>query len=648
MCGIIGILNRDEKPIFLEELHGMSRAIAHRGPDDDGYYLGNGVGLGMRRLSIIDLTTGRQPISNEDGTIWSVFNGEIYNYRELRKRLQASGHRFSTTTDTETIVHLYEEFGHNCVQKLQGMFAFAIWDERKQELLIARDRLGIKPLYYGEIGGQFVFASELKAILQLPNVECVMNWESVNHLFTFLSTPDRESIVAGISKLKPAHLLVAPRGKSLCIHRYWDVQFTPDHTLSEGSCKERLAELIDESVKSHLVSDVPVGAFLSGGMDSSAVVASMTKKVTGRVRTFSVGFTEGDYNELQFARTIANKFGTDHQELILEPNALDILDDLVWHLDEPFGDSSAIPTFMVSQMASEQVKVVLSGDGGDELFAGYDKYAVEGRERRRESLPSVVRRLLAAAGSNLPDGMRGRRFLRHMSLMGADRYLDSSTLFTHEEKEKLFLEDAFEKLSAHDPFHEKRRHLNQSGGHWLSMLQHLDLKTYLPLDILTKVDRMSMAHSLEVRVPLLDHTLVEFAATIPPGFIFKGDTRKYIFKRAMEGVLPSEVINRPKKGFAVPLGRWFRGRLDHVVRELLLSDVTRRRGVFRPSYIENLLKCHQQGRDLDLQLWTLISFEMWCRMFMDRRPRTAVAPEVRVMERVINRAARPIEARELA
>lgn len=649
MCGIVGIVNADDRPVLLDELQWMTRAIAHRGPDDDGYYVNNSAGLGMRRLSIIDLETGRQPISNEDGRIWAVFNGEIYNYRELRTRLEKNGHRFSTATDTETIVHLYEERGPDCVHDLRGMFAFAIWDERKQELLIARDRLGIKPLYYAEINRRLVFASELKAILRLPDVERNIDWNSLNHLFTFLSTPESDSILEGIHKLKPGHLLLASSREKIRIKQYWDVRFESDNTLTEANCTERLSELIDDSVTSHLVSDVPVGAFLSGGIDSSAVVARMAQRNSSPIQTFSIGFAEDAFNELRFARMIANRFHTDHHELVLEPSALDVLEDLTWYLDEPFGDSSAIPTFMVSKLASEHVKVVLSGDGGDELFAGYDKYAVEGRERRYELLPKAVRRLLSAVGRALPEGIRGRRFLRHMSLRGTDRYLDASTLFRWEEKRKLFRDDAFEMLAEHDPCHTKRQYLDQGNGHWLSPLQYLDLKSYLPLDILTKVDKMSMAHSLEVRVPLLDHRLVEFAATIPPQLLFHGDTRKYIFKRSLDGVLPREVIDKQKQGFAVPLGKWFRGGLERVVREVLLSETTRRRGVLCPEYIEHLLKLHALGRDLDLQLWTLLSFEMWCRIFLDRAVQETRAPKaVLAQQRLVNRSTNAIAAQGVA
>jgi asparagine synthase (glutamine-hydrolysing) len=616
MCGIVGVLSLDARPVHPEELHDMSMSIAHRGPDEDGFYLGMGVGIGMRRLSIIDLKSGRQPIANEDGSIRVVFNGEIYNYRQLREALEQKGHRFSTTTDTETIVHLYEEYADRCVEHMRGMFAFALWDERTRTLLLARDRLGIKPLYYGEFGGRLLFASELKAILQIPEVERNLNWAALNHFFGFLSTPATESIIEGVHKLQPGHVLIAS-GKQIRIQPYWDVHFEPDRSRTEEQTVERLRELLEESVKLHLVSDVPVGAFLSGGIDSSAVAATMTRLASDRISTFSIGFTEEDYNELRFARMMAKRLGTEHHELVLEPNAVDILQDLAWHLDEPFGDSSAIPTYMVSRLAAQYGKVVLSGDGGDELFAGYDKYAVEQKERNYDFLPLAVRRFLGGVAESLPEGMRGRNFLRHISLPGPERCLDATTLFRLEEMRRMFQEEPFQLLSANDPRELKIKALAQVKGNWLSVMQYMDLKNYLPLDILAKVDRMSMAHSLEVRVPLLDHKLVEFAATIPPELKLRGNMRKYIFKRAVRGVLPEEIIDRPKRGFAIPLGKWFRGRLGDFVRDLLLSDTARQRGLFRTEYVEDLLDLHNKGKDLDLQLWSLISFEMWCRTFLD-------------------------------
>src|SRR3989442_4785557 len=619
MCGIAGIVGLRGQPVEGSEIRSMCAVMAHRGPDDEGLYLGNGVGLGMRRLSIIDLETGHQPLSNEDGTVWAVCNGEIYNFREVRGELERLGHVFYPGSDSETIVHLYEEHGAACVEKLRGMFALAVWDERRRQLLLARDRLGIKPLYYAEADGRLIFASELKAVLQAPWVERRLSWGAVGHLFTFLCTPARDSIVDGVRKLEPGHFLIAAAGRPIRIERYWEVRFEPAAGGTEEDFAQGLRERLQESVRLHLASDVPLGAFLSGGIDSSAVVASMARLSPAPVKTFSIGFVEEDFNELRHARRVAAQFGTEHHELIVTPDVLGIVDDIAWFLDEPFGDSSALPTYVVSKLASEFVTVALSGDGGDELFAGYDKYLVEERERRHEVLPGPLRRALGTLARLMPNGMRGRNLLHHVSLAGADRYLDASTLFRAAQKRALLRPDAFERMSREDPWRTEAECLARVEGHWLSALQYLDLKSYLPLDILTKVDRMSMAHGLEVRVPLLDHPLVEFAATIPADLKLRHGVTKSIFKRAMRGVLPDAVIDRRKQGFAVPLGRWFRGQLGRFVRDLLLSETCRRRGILDQGYVARLLARHDRGRDLDLQLWTLISFELWCRTFLDTR-----------------------------
>ncbi|MBF8300103.1 MAG: Asparagine synthase, glutamine-hydrolyzing [Acidobacteria bacterium] len=613
----------------------MCGAMVHRGPDDEGIYLGDGVAIGMRRLSIIDLDNGHQPVSNEDGSVWIVFNGEIYNYRELRRELEGRGHTFRTASDTETIVHLYEDHGPRCVEHLRGMFAFAIWDTRTRQVLLARDRLGIKPLYYAERDGELLFASELKPILQLDAVGRSLSWEAVGHLFTFLATPPAQSIVAGISKLEPARVAVAGPGRPLKIERYWDVAFEPNETATEAELVERLRDLLTEAVTLHQVSDVPVGAFLSGGIDSSAIVAMMAKPAAGRLKTFSIGFEEAGFDELVHARAVASQFGTDHHDLVLRPDVVEIVEDLTWYLDEPFGDTSAIPTYMVSKLAAEHVKVVLSGDGGDELFAGYDKYVVEGRERAYDRLPGPVKKLAGAVGSIMPYGMRGRRFLRHLALEGPSRYLDASTLFHADEMPSLFRREALEHLARHDPWAAANvgPGCSRPDGDWLSAIQYRDLNHYLPLDILTKVDRMTMAHSLEARPPLLDHRLVEFAATIPARFRLRDGTTKYLFKQAMRGVLPDSIIDRQKQGFAVPISSWFRGELAGFARDLLLSDTCRQRGIFNVGYIERLLQLNAQGRDLDLQIWTALSFEVWCRRFLDAPARTPVLQPARTRRR---------------
>ena len=622
MCGIAGIVRWDHAPVFEHEIRSMCSAMAHRGPDDEGIYLGDGVALGMRRLSIIDVDNGRQPVSNEDGSVWIVFNGEIYNYQELRRDLERSGHTFRTASDTETIVHLYEELGPCCVDRLRGMFAFAIWDMPRRQLLLARDRLGIKPLYFAERDGELLFSSELKPILQLPGVTPSVSWEAASHLFTFLATPPAQSIVEGVRKLEPARIATASEGRPLKIERYWNVEFVPDLESTEDELVEKLRALLVESVILHEISDVPIGAFLSGGIDSSTIVATMARLATGRVKTFSIGFAEAGYDEVEYARQVAHAFGTDHHELILRPDVVNVVEDLTWYLDEPFGDTSAIPTYMVSKLASEHVKVVLSGDGGDELFGGYDKYVVEQNERRFDRVPAGIRRLAGAAGDAMPDGMRGRRFLQHVALDGPRRYLDASTMFRPGQLRALLRDDVFDEVSRHDPLAASLAALEPKGGDWLSAIQYNDLEHYLPLDILTKVDRMTMAHSIEARPPLLDHKLVEFAATVPAHMRLRNGTTKYIFKRAMRGILPDAIIDRPKQGFAVPLAKWFRGELSGFTRDLLLSPTCRHRGFFKSSYIEQLLRQHDQGRDLSLQLWTVLSFELWCRRFLDASPRS--------------------------
>ncbi len=629
MCGIAGIMGAPEKTVSAAEIHSMCSVMVHRGPDDEGIHTAPGIGLGMRRLSIIDLEHGRQPMRNEDGSVHVVANGEIYNFRELRQDLEQRGHTFNSGSDTETIVHLYEEYGVDCVQHLRGMFGLAIWDARRRQLVLARDRLGIKPLYWTRTPARLTFASELKCLLQLSDVPRALNLEAVDHLFAALSTPSADSILEGVHKLEPGHVLVARSGSEPVIRRYWDVEFKPDHSRDEASFVDELRGLLDESVRMHMVSDVPLGAFLSGGIDSSAVVATMAGISDRPVNTFSIGFREPKYDESGHARRLANQLGTEHRQLILEADAVDVLDDITWHLDEPFGDSSAIPTYMVSKLASEHVTVVLSGDGGDELFAGYDKYVKEGREQRIDRVPAPLRRAAARVGHAMREGWPGRRFLQHHALSGTERYLDACQIMNLTERRALLHPEVRSRLQGDIARRDADAYLLGDDHDWLSRVQYLDLHRYLPLDILTKVDRMSMAHSIEVRVPLLDHKLVEFAATIPPELKLKNGTTKSIFKEAMRGILPDDLIDRPKRGFAVPLGDWFRGRLSAYVRDLLLSDTSRNRRVIDPARVEHLLRLHDAGRPLDLQLWTLISFELWCRRFLDAHAPTVEHEEQR-------------------
>jgi asparagine synthase (glutamine-hydrolysing) len=596
----------------------MCAVLRHRGPDDEGIHTGSGASLGMRRLSIIDPDAGRQPVGNEDGSVWAVLNGEIYNYRALRRELRTAGHVFRNGSDTETLVHLYEEHGLRLVDHLRGMFALALWDERRRLLLLARDRLGVKPLYYFEDQQRLAFASELKALLMLPDLRPEIHWPAVAHLFTFLTTPSRDSIVSGIRKLPPGHLLVLKQGRKARLRPYWDVRFEPDTSGGEAERVEELRSLLDETVRLRLVSDVPVGAFLSGGLDSSAVVATMARLVPGPVKTFTVGFQEPDYDERPHARTVAAACGAEHHEMVLEPDLAAEIETIAWHLDEPFGDSSAIPTYMVSKLAAQHVKVVLTGDGGDEVFAGYDRYRLEAK-RRRLNLPQALRGPMGALARALPPGVRGRNFLHNLALQGVDRYLDASTLMRRDALQRLFVPSAYERMTRDDPAGEALALLRDGGDDWLSAVQYMDLKSSLPLDILTKVDRMSMAHSVEAREPLLDHRLIEWAATLPPDFRLRDGQTKWILREAIRGRVPHAILDRPKRGFAVPLGRWFRGRLGGYLRELLLSRRSRDRGILDVVETERLIAAHEAGRGLDLHLWTLVSFELWCRLFLDER-----------------------------
>ena len=635
MCGIVGIINAFGRPVEEAELEAMCETIIHRGPDDHGAYVSEGgqVGLAMRRLSIIDLAGGQQPIANEDQTVWCVQNGEIYNFQELRADLISRGHTFRSSTDTEVIVHLYEEYGNRFVQHLRGMYGLAVWDTRNRRFFLARDRLGIKPIYYGWFAGRFYFGSELKALLEMPEVDRDINLSSLDYYLSFAHTPRTESIIAGIRKLEPGHLLtieMRPNGPpKVEVSRYWQARFEPTNA-SFDDCVEQIREVLQESVKIHCVADVPLGAFLSGGLDSSAVVATMAQQSTRPVKTFSIGFSEADFDESSYAREVARKFGTDHHELILEPNALDVIEDIAWHLDEPFGDSSSIPTYMVSKMAAQEVTVVLSGDGGDEIFAGYEKYFVEERQRRYDGLRGLTGPLFSAVGNRLPLGTMGQRFLTHHAMSGAERYFDSVTMFRDREKRQLLYPEVYERMGTTAPWKREEQWLAEKN--WLSNIQQLDLQTYLPLDILTKVDRMSMAHSIETRVPLLDHRVVEIAASMRPQDSMKDGVGKLMFKAAMRGVLPDSIIDRPKQGFAVPLSGWFRGQLNTMLRDMLLSRRAKERGIFRPAGIEMLLNIHEGGRNLDRVLWALLSFEMWARTFLDRksvkRPATSGAIEI--------------------
>ena len=627
MCGIAGFVSRDEHRETGEArtvLDRMCRVIAHRGPDDQGMLVNDRIALGMRRLAIIDVAGGHQPLSGCGATLTIVFNGEIYNYRDLQRELESGGHKFKTHSDTETIVHAYEEYGAGCLEHLRGMFAFAIWDAGARKLFIARDRVGKKPLYYTTTpAGTLIFGSELKSLREHPEFRSDINIEALDAYLTFGYVPDPLTIFRDVHKLPPGHHLTWKDGQAH-VEQYWDFPYQhpqEDPVRSEDDCLEELRALLDEAVRIRLESEVPLGAFLSGGVDSSTVVGLMARHMTQRVKTFSIGFHEDSYNELKYARIAAQTFGTDHHEFIVTPDICEIVDELVWHFDEPFADSSAIPTYMVSKLAREHVTVALSGDGGDEVFGGYTRYALDRKRSGFANLPRVVRQgVMQPLGRNLPHGAWGRNYLHNVALDPLDRYIEDISVFTRLNKPALYSADFRSQLGHSEAavrFRDYAAHSRADDP--LDPLLYLDSKTYLPGDILTKVDRMSMAVSLEARVPLLDHKLIEFVCTrIPASMKMKGLQTKHIFKRAMRDLVPTEILDRPKQGFGIPIDRWINEQLRERVRGTLSEPRTMQRGYFEPRYVKVLLDEHARGRrDHATELWALFMLELWHRKFVD-------------------------------
>jgi asparagine synthase (glutamine-hydrolysing) len=637
MCGIAGFAdsrvdhgwneNSDAAGDDGATLRRMCAAIRHRGPDDEGRRLMPGVALGMRRLSIIDLATGQQPIHNEDQSVWVVFNGEIYNYAELRAELIGRGHRFYTNSDTETIVHAYEEWGQAGFARLRGMFGIALWDSRDGSLWLARDRVGIKPLHYTVVGERLYFGSEIKSVLASGRIDPTIDFAALDHYLSFLYTPRDASIFAGIHKLPPGHLLEW-RGGRARIMPYWEMPSEQRRPASEQEAVERLGEVLRDAVRSHLMSEVPLGAFLSGGVDSSVVVGLMAEASTQPVRTFSIGFDDPRYDELEHARVVARHFATDHHEFVVKPDALAIIDDLIAHFDEPFGDSSAIPTWYVSEIARQHVTVVLSGDGGDELFGGYERYSPHPRIAAFDRYaPPASRKLASLVWPLLPHGATGKNFLRRVARDDRGRYLDQIGYFQCDEKRALLSGDVLDAIGNADAEVRLGHHFSGlSHLPWDAQMMHFDFATYLPEDILTKVDRMSMAHSIESRVPLLDNRVVDFAATLPADLKIKNGRKKHVLKEAAANLLPAGILNRRKQGFAVPVGGWFRGDLRNFFSDVLLSQRARQRGYFNARFVDRIVREHLTGRrDHTLRLWALVVFELWHRQYLDPAP-TACAP----------------------
>ena len=627
MCGIAGIFNSvNRAPVSANLVKAMTDSLVHRGPDDEGFYVSGAVGLGHRRLSIIDLDGGHQPIANEDGTVWVVFNGEIYNFCDLHDDLVKKGHVFKTRSDTEVIVHLYEEVGENCFEYLRGMFAIAIWDGRNQKLVLARDRVGKKPLFYFFDGSRIAFASEMKAILRIPNVPQEIDSEAVADYFSFLYIPAPKSIFKHIRKVLPGHYLVAS-ANGIREVQYWDLSFARTLELTEEAWCARLLDTYREAVRLRLISDVPLGAFLSGGVDSSSVVALMAGLTNGPVTTCSIGFEEKEFNELDYAREVASQFKTNHYERMVQPDAVGVVEKLVWHYDEPFADSSAVPTYYVSQAAREHVTVALAGDGGDENFAGYRRYYFDRRENvMRSLLPAVVREPIFGALASLypkadwaPRIFRGKATFQNLARAPIEAYFRSVSAFHPELKAKVLHQDLLCELNGYDSLDVLRDYYRRADTEDpLSRIQYVDIKTYLTDDILVKVDRASMAHSLEVRAPILDHKLMELAASIPSSLKLRGMNGKYIFKKALKQVLPASVLHRRKMGFGVPLAHWFRNDLKELASNVIFSrnqDV-----LLNESIVKRVWQEHQSGlRDRSTELWTVLMFRLWQRQFMALR-----------------------------
>jgi len=626
MCGIAGRFNFDPmRPVDRDVLGAMTDVIAHRGPDAAGYHVAPGIGLGHRRLSIIDLATGDQPLTNENGTVWTIFNGEIYNFADVRAELAAHGHRFKTGSDTEIIVHGYEQWGERCVERFRGMFAFAVWDAPARRLLLARDRLGVKPLYYAEIPGRgIVFGSELKSLLEDPDVPREWRADAIDAYLTLLYIPAPATIYAGVHKLPPAHVLVADSA-GIRISRYWDLEFTGDgDERRESEYLEQLDALLAESVRLRQVSDVPLGAFLSGGIDSSAVAAYMVQTSDRPPVTISVGFDHAAYDELAHARRVADHLGCEFHPRTVTPDVVALLPRLAWHFDEPFADSSAIPTYYVSKAARELVTVALSGDGGDELWAGYARHRVERWEQRARTALGPASRLAGTLAHALPLSVKGARALRHLATDSSDAYAIKHAygMFEPGAKARLYASDFAASVDEADPFSAFRDIYQRcTSPDPVDRALYVDVHTYMVDDILTKVDRMSMAVSLEAREPLLDHKLLEFAATVPTSLKIRDGRGKYLLRKALDRRIPREILERGKHGFEAPIGEWLRGPLAPMAGDLLSDGRLRDRGIFDQREVSRLWDEHRSARaDHRHRLWQLLMLELWFRQFIDRAP----------------------------
>lgn len=629
MCGIAGFIDAQRSNEDATHLiDTMCRVIRHRGPDDQGIWVGDGVALGMRRLAIIDLASGQQPIFNEDQSILVVFNGEIYNYLDLREELRAHGHHFRTDSDTEAIVHAYEEYGDQCVTHLRGMFTFALWDNTRQRLLLARDRFGKKPLNYYWDGQRLIFGSEIKSLL-MAGIPREINPIALDEYVAYGYVPSPNTVFRDVYKLPAAHSLIYQNGH-ISIERYWQLPFTPTCQDDERTAIERTRALLEDAVRVRLMSEVPLGAFLSGGVDSSVVVGLMSQMMSQPVKTFSIGFEEQHYSELSYARQVARHFGTDHRELVVQPELVSVLPELAWAYDEPFGDDSMLPTYYVSKLARESVTVALSGDGGDEIFGGYSSYQ---REWLIQRTPAWTRFLVGHGAAFMPDGMRGKKRLSALHRDLDMRCVQANTLLPAGSRRAIYQPEFLAQLGDHDPYH-RQLALFQGARDLdtVARMQYVDAQHHLTDDILVKVDKASMFNSLETRAPLLDQHLVEYVSSLPTSVRMGNGTLKSLLKKSAADLLPDEVLTRPKHGFDVPLEHWFRGELTAYAYDMLCSPLAQQRGIFRPEFVRELLQAHASRRWLNYgrAIWGLLCLELWMQVYMDpplaRIARGAQAP----------------------
>lgn len=627
MCGIVGFVNKNDDAADREILEKMNRAIAHRGPDDDGFYINENVGLAMRRLAIIDLAGGHQPIHNADKTKWIVFNGEIYNYQELRADLDKRGHQFYTNSDTEAIVHLYDEYRERCLQHLRGMFAIAIWDEREKSLFLARDRVGKKPILYShQANGDLIFGSEFQALLQHPAISRDVDHEAIDAYLSYLCVPAPMTAFKQIRKLEPGHWLKWKDGQ-IETQRYWLPDFSKKIEISEEDAIVETTRILRESTRLRMISEVPLGAFLSGGVDSSTVVALMAQESEKPVKTFSIGFEEQDFSELKYAKRVAEHVGAEYHEFIVRPNALEVLPTLVEHYGEPYADSSAIPTYYVSRETRKHVTVALNGDGGDESFAGYERHAAMRIAEQYHRLPEMLRKIVVETPANLiptSELKRSRfrdvkRFLQAASMPKTERYFRWMSTFNRDAKSEIYTSEFTETVAGQNPSAYMDRWFAKANGSGIldSTLLN-DLMTYLPNDLLVKVDIASMANSLEARSPFLDHNVIEFAASLPEHLKMRRFETKSLLKKVAARLVPAEVIYRRKMGFGVPVGKWFRAEMKEFVRDVLLSEKALKRGIVRREMLERHVNEHTSGaRDHAFQIWTLLMLELWFQRFID-------------------------------